>query len=197
MYPISGERQNFRFKMQFSSTQAIYDYDIPTDRDYTGTSFASTLQSIIRNDHANFSVLYDQNANKLTFQHSVSFRFLDTDADAYFEMGIIPSTTYSLFVVADNPVDLSGTKYVDVVTDLAHTTSFCSSGVYSPIARVPTRASFGEIVQYEPPFQSHLHSKDNTDQIRLQLRDDRGKLIDLGENGHVSYTFQLKHNLNQ
>lgn len=175
---------------------------------YTGTTFASALQ-VLLNDVGNVSlnnwtVTFDSVNQKLTITATElratppdppkSFTFAIVSNSAYESMGLDLNTFSSLYTTVTGafPVHLSGTQYVDVVTNISNL-SFTSRGNGHVMCRVPVIAPFASTVFYKNDFNDHLQtSMQHLDQISVRLYDDHGNEYQLPDNAHVSIVFNIE-----
>ena len=195
MYPFSNERRTTTVYFQEDFSTTTISNTIEINRNYTGTTLAAELENAMSNASAKtYTVTY--NIDTKRFRITVSsgtFRFVDGEFDINYEIGFDVTTQSNFAALHEgaNPIDLSGTKYVDVVSSLGGALNYNSTGSYSVLCRMPTQASFGEVVLYEPTMRHAIVGHNTNDTITLALRDDRGYYVQLGNNGHVGFAFQI------
>jgi len=196
-YPISRDRGNFALYFQEDgSTSTTYSLELITDNNPTGVSLAADLQAKMNAESGKtYTVTYDLDTGKISIAvNSGTFRIIDGPNSAHIEIGynVDDSTFHSGSFELHYPVDISGTKYIDVVTNLGNQASWNSSGTYTVATRVPCVASFGEILIENLPLSQKIRSFSPINRISFSLRDDRGKLIYLGKNHSCSFTYVLE-----
>jgi hypothetical protein len=167
-----------------------------TPGDYTGPEFAIEIQTQLNAAGTSvYTVTYDDvHTKKLTISANLAntIGFKDTIYGAYEEMGFDPD----LFVVAntitsDYPINISGSAYVDLVSNIA-ARNYSTSSTANVIARIPLYVPFGNIVFYEPQSDDPLFvSYQQLDEIYLSLRDDKGNPFELPRNAHLSIMFKV------
>jgi hypothetical protein len=198
LYPFSVARQNYIIYFQEDGSDVVpLQAELQVDTDYNGatlsTEIADKMTAASTGGHT-YTVTYSTSTKRFTATTTgTSFRLVDAEKSAHFELGynIADPVFYNSLTFAF-PVDVSGTKYVDLVSNIGSSANYNSSGTFSPIARIPLLESFGEAVIYSGSLRQNLRFNENDDVIRLQLRDDRGRLVDLPDNAHVSYSFSLQ-----
>lgn len=189
MYPFSTDRENTFLEVIESGTPKTVVFDV--NRNYTGTSLATELTTAMNAAMTGtVTVTYDTETKKLTFVSTATFSF-SAASTSLNELGSPSTTVTATSHESRFPVDLSGTKYVDVVSTMGGHRNVCTTGPYGVLARMPALASFGEVVLYEPPQRHEVQCMLHGETLTIQLRDDRGRLVQLGDNGYVGYSFQI------
>lgn len=197
MYPLSAERGNTTVYFQEDGDSNTTFTAIPElNRNYNGTTLATELSAkltAVSGGGKTYTVAYDNDSKRFTISvNAGTFRLVSGTLNMNSELGFDDrDEAFAGSITLRNPVDLSGTKYVDVVSTLGGNLNYVTSGSYTVIARMPTLASFGEVVLYEPSIRHSVSGVSNTPTMRISLRDDRGNLVQLGTNGYVSYAFQI------
>lgn len=167
---------------------------------YTGSTYASTIETALNalrdndvNINDTYTVSYDTVLKVLTISSTGTFSFVVTTNSAYESMGLDEST----FTALQNswtsvfPINISGTQYVDVVSNLA-SLSYSAASTSHVLARVPIDVAFGGIVFYQSQFHEKLDlTSHHIDIINLTLLDDHGNLFKLPRNSHVSLVLSI------
>ena len=196
-YPISAQRQNHQIYLQEDGSTTTLTGTLATDTNYSGSTLASEVEDALNASGTakTYAVAYDTPKGRLIITVSAgTFRFVNGINSAHIELGydVAIPTYYATGKTLDYPVDVSGTKYIDIITNLGSTQSWNSTGTYQVTARVTSGASFGEVLQHSFMFPQDIRAHEGTDRFNFQLRDDKGKIIALGPNTHASYTFILR-----
>lgn len=199
-YPISVYRHNYRLYLQEDGvTATTFVATLTTNTNYTGLTLATEVASALNGSGTGktYTATYDLDTNRLTVTTSAgTFRLVDGTESAHEEVGydVSDSAFYGTSFNFPYPIDVSGTKYIDVLTNVGSGSSWNSTGTYNITARVTNIASFGEILQHSFNFPLRMRMTQSSDRISFQLRDDRGYIIELGPNSHASFTFLLTPN---
>ncbi len=197
-YPISVERGNFKIYFQEDgSTATTYDISLNTGVNPTGVSLASDLQAKMNAAPSSktYTVTYDLSSGKLVINvNSGTFRIVSGENSAHVEVGydVTDSAFKSTGFQLHYPIDVSGTKYIDIITNLGSHGSWNSSGTFEIATRIPCIAAFGEILLENLPLSQKVRSYRPIERVDFSLRDDRGKLIYLGKNHSCSFTYVLE-----
>jgi hypothetical protein len=164
-----------------------------TPSSYTGSTLATELTTQLTAIGATYTVSYNSVTKKFTISITAgTFKFVSGNNNCYDELGINVNTqTFLATQSSDYPVSLSGTNYVDVISNFSHL-NYASSGYGSLLCRVPVNVAFGGIVYYEPSTDDSVEDfGGNLDNLSLSLRDDKGNPFELPSNASVSYTFKV------
>jgi hypothetical protein len=195
MVPFSPTRCNNILYVQTTNDATTYEAVIPANN-YNSTEFVTTLTSALDSATGDsWSVSYDTQSGKLTLNtNGPTFRIVSGECSAHAEVGWDLEITgfQSGATVLHTPLNLSGTQYVDVVTNMSGL-SYNSTGTYTVLVRIPVRESFGEIIIYNSAFKHSIMTRGSMDQVTLGLRDDRGRRLGLDNNSYVSYAFMLEN----
>jgi hypothetical protein len=200
-YPFSTERHTTRLYVELSGTASdgIKEVGLAINRAYTADELSAELNQNLTNTlPGDWAVTYNTTTGKFSIATSAqagSWRIVDGVDSIHREIGwdITRQTSFISFgppgTTGFDVADLSGTKYIDVITNLGGSSNY-SSGPVTPIARVPVEVPFGNMVFF---VVDTLHRLDGSASgtMQLQLRDDRGYTIQMGENHSVAYTFVL------
>lgn len=168
-----------------------------TPNAYTGDQMAAELKTQLEAAGAGtYTVTYDKQSKKFTIAVSgakAAFAFVDGATNAYEAIGFdsvsLPTSAASL--TSSYPVNLSGSQYVDVVTNFS-SHNYSVSTTAHVLVRVPLNENFGSIIFYEPSSDDSLFVTTNQlDEIYMQLRDDKGNYWELPYTSHVSMTLKI------
>jgi hypothetical protein len=200
-YPISADRSNNVLYFQENNDTGTTYSGTLTTQNYNGTTFASEIQSILNTNTGNaytYTVSYDSSTKKLTISEAGNNPFLllgsSGGADSvYREVGWLDSD--STFKVAATelafPIDISGSKYVDLFSSLScNNVSTSSTG--NVLMRIPLTASFGDLQFFSNNVMDRISlNSDTFSNFRFQLRDDRGYEFILSDYSPVSYSIKF------
>lgn len=193
VYPIRAGVNN---AYTFSDGTLEYSGTVP-EGSYTGSSMATALESSMNTVSGGsvYTVTYDLASKKLTLAYSSgTLRFIACAADLYDELGFhsqMLAVNAGASVVADYPVQLSGTRYVDVFTNL-RTMHFSSGDTARPLCRIPMPAGFGYDVIHQPIVPVMAIIKDQVlNRIELLLRDDKGRSFILPPTSNFSLSMHI------
>ena len=160
-----------------------------THKHYTGTQFAAALQILMNTTSAGnniYTITYDAQTLGLTISGQFTWKFISTSNDMYQEMGFTTEGMGFLNNQTSNyPINLSGTHYVDVHSNIAaHCVSSSTTG--SLLTRIPLTSSFGTLITASPEIDRAIHMNESTMQVfRIQFRDDKGHPWEIPANQHV------------
>ncbi|MHA2276322.1 MAG: hypothetical protein ACXAC2_11165 [Candidatus Kariarchaeaceae archaeon] len=168
-------------------------------RNYSGSSIAATLETLINVNvglipelSGVYTVTYDINTKKLTFTCDVNFQFNMGTNHVYDEIGIDTFDVDATTIISDYPVNISGTQYVDLISNLS-TNNHKVGNSQHPLARIPVQQEFGTIVFYQPRYSDpQFVSAPMLDEIFIELRDMKGNFFMLPNNSHVSLTISVQ-----
>lgn len=175
-----------------------------TANNYTGTQLATALATAMTTESAangstrTYSGSYDSQSKKLTLTVAGDTFYWeagsDTDPYCYDEMGLQRSLmpkAAAASQVSDFPINVSGTQFVDVVTNFSNH-NFSTGTTGNILARVPMDLGFGNVVTKTLVDKEKLFiSVSHIDEIRISLRDDRGNPWILPANAHISLTLRV------
>lgn len=185
VYPINA----YNNKLYFTDT-TTRTATVPVNN-YTGTQLATELQTQMNAESTtNYTVTFDSQSKKITITGDASFIITDGAYNMNEELGI-EYFTAGTTMVGDNPINLSGTAFVDVLINVS-TSNFHSGNYQNVLTRIPVNGNFGDVVYYQAPQIMEMMLYDGTlDNIYCQLRDDKGNLWTLPSNSHLSLTLKL------
>lgn len=193
VYPFNQYNNNIYFK---ESAVGVTKTAVITPNNYTPALLIVELK--IQLEAANgtattYTVTYDAQTLKITITPSAgTFTFVAGINDAYEELGFDENLFVdAAAVTGDYPVQLSGSRYVDILTNFSGV-NYSVSGGSNVLVRVPLTVAFGNMVFYEPATDDKLFTATQRfDEIYVQLRDDRGNLWELPRNSHLSMTLKI------
>lgn len=171
-----------------------------TSQDYTGTTLASTLQSVLNTAGLlTYTVTFDPLTTYLTIAVSTStvqFKTSNTAFTAGFVLGFdeTTDTADSASITSDYPVRLDGSMYIDIEVTNANTHSLSVNNSSTPFIRIPLTSSFGSIVNYDASdIADNVMTIDSTgmNNLDLRIRDDQGRNWMLPDNAYCSFVFNL------
>jgi len=202
VYPINRFNNKLYFTETVSNvTSAVLTVTIPYGN-YTGDQMATALTTLMTAASVNtitYTWAYDSDDKVLSLTTTLTgsdyFQFAFDSYSIYEELGFDVDSfedPYQEFV-GSYPVNLSGTKYVYVCTNLS-TLNYSSGPVNDILCRVPVSVSFGNIVYWEnqqstsPFFVSAPALQD----FRITLRDDKGNFFELPDNAHFAIELNVE-----
>lgn len=163
---------------------------------YTVASFVPHLKARLE---AALGGTWTVSMNSTTYKLSIgndlitSFRFMSGADDVYQIIGYDPldlPDTVASTRVAPGILDLSGSKYIDVViSGYKNTTS--TSSVPATI-RVPVTENFGTLVVYQPSLEISVDVM-GIDLLEVRLYDDSQRFYELPVNCPVEMTLELQY----
>lgn len=171
-----------------------------TENVYTGSTFATALASSLNDvDVSNpltgtYTVTYDSTSKKFTITSTVAFTFVLVSNSAYDSMGLSTSdfSSYATTWTSSYPAILSGTQYVDVITNISNL-SYNSKNSGHIICRVPVNVSFGNTVFYKNDFNDNLVTSTlHLDEVSLKLKDDNNNPFKLPDNAYLSLVLNIE-----
>lgn len=195
MYPFSSKRKNTTLYFQENGSSTTLEAPLTLRTNYNAESLAIELKAKLEAAGAEtYTITYDNFSKRYTISSTGTFKIVDGEFNINAEIGhdVSQNSSFVSSLVLANPVDLSGTKYVDVISTLGGGLNYTTTGAYTVLARMPTVSSFGEVIFYEPTFTHSIVGHAATNTIGVALRDDRGFYIELSDNSYVSYSFQMK-----
>lgn len=193
-YPINSKNNTLIFRENSGTTDLTATI---SEGSYTTTEMVNALKSALESAGANtYTITYNTITKKITISAG-SDTIRITGGTILNYLGLTTSSSFATSITGANNINLAGTSYIDVVTDLG--INSYRSGTYrgNVLARVPIDVSYGSLL---------IHTKDDDDgmditgtqlnQIKIDLLDDQGQEIILSSNSVVSIVLKL-HNLNE
>lgn len=194
VYPINAYNQNFHVTEDGVNTLTASPLQLPSSL-YTGSSIASTMQTLLNDASTDmYTVTYDTSTKKLTITNTTgTFAFVETNNNCYEELGFGENAFDTLVssVVSAYPINISGTQYIDLLSNLA-SLSYSNASTGHVLARIPIDVAFGSVVFYQNALQEDLEiTNSHIDEIFVSLVDDKGNYYELPDNAHMSLVFSL------
>lgn len=195
VYPINANNN----KLYWSEDGGATITSTLTPNSYSGTQLATEIATQMNADSARtYTVTYDSQSKKLTFTESVglpnTFEFLTGSYNCVKEIGVDgDGSTHSTSYVADNPVYLAGTQYIDIQADIS-SNNYSSNGKSNIIERIPINANFGSVITYQNASDDFIKlNEDSLNTLEIRILDDKGYLWDLPSNAQVSMVLKLQY----
>lgn len=141
-----------------------------------------------------YSVGYNSNTYLYTVTAggaALAFAFVDGVNNTYSELGCPPLDTPLTVIPFTCPINIAGTRYVDVISNWSGIT-YSTSTTASVLARIMVDVSFGYEVIYAPALpHKFIISATHIDNLFIQLRDDKGNPFLLPDNAPFSMVLQI------
>jgi hypothetical protein len=196
VYPINVNNNILIYEENSASSTTTSTITI---QNYSGPQFATELQTQMNTDTQEgtvYTVTYNSQTKKISivtdgndFRISSASSCLDEIGLDYTGMSVASTSAEMLY-----PVQLGGSNYVDVVSNLS-VKNINTSGRSNILARVYITVPFGSIQTYQnstedkiPLFSEELSS------LELRLIDEKGNLWELPPNSHAAYSMKLSFN---
>ena len=162
---------------------------------YNGSSFAAALQTALL---ASGTYPYTVSFNSITYKITITTGLLPntitvhTGAQTMHEQAGLSLGLSQNVMEGTSPVNLSGPLFLDMQASF-NSNSAHSGGKSGVFARIPLSVPFGSI-EYHSPHDMQYFKADLSElqSVYVQLYDDRGRLLQLPPNAHVSYVFNVK-----
>lgn len=198
VYPIN--QYNNKLYVQYSDGGPTTTLTIPPNS-YDGYQMAAMLKQKMDEGGVahEFEVTYDPQCKKLTFRQvdlfTTYWAFADGENSIYRALGVgVIGVGYGPLntVVGDYPVDLSGSRMVTILANLANS-NYSTSTTSTVLDEIPLSTGFGTVISYESQTDdSYFVSTAQFQQIEFSLRDDSGNPWELPPNQHISFTLKVK-----
>lgn len=170
-----------------------------TENYYTGTTLATEIQTQLNAAAGlayTYTVTYDSTTKKITIDtgngaQTITYNSIANDILVPLGMDLTDSTSTQT-KVSSYPIIISGTRYVDVVSNLQfrNIQSGRSSNV---LVRVPMTVPFGNTLFYEPNHHHDMYVKTAAlHDFQIELYDDNGNFWELPPNAYFSITLLTK-----
>lgn len=196
VYPINSNNNKLYWNEDGGATVT----STLTANSYTGTQLATELTTQMNADSPGgrtYAVTYDSQSKKLTFTESVglpnTFAFLTGSKDCVVETGVDgDGSNHSTSYIADNPIYLAGTQYIDIQADIS-SNNYSSNGKSNIIERIPISANFGSVIIYQNSSDDFIKLNDDSlNTLEIRVLDDKGNLFDLPSNAKMSIVLKLQ-----
>ena len=190
-YPINSKNNTIVFR-EASDDATTYTATL-TKGNYTGTTLAAeiaTQMTAVTGNGYTYTASFDTSTLKLDISAGLPDVFKIVEAND--TLGYNVGTSFVSSKIGDLPVRLDGTQYIDIVSNL-QTLNLTSSGRTNVLARIQNVVNYGGILFYQNQNDADSTQISNgaLDRFELQLRDDRGRLLELPANSHFSLAFRL------
>lgn len=193
VYPFQGgNNNNLTVVENVASTLSI----TITPNNYSGTELASFLQSALNTASVApyvYTVSYSNQSKKLTFSSTNTF-YISSASTCLNELGCVAGSSLVSSVVGSYPVNLAGTKYVDIISSLS-TNNNSSNNYTNILARIPLDSSFGSVIVWENPQATPINLYSGVQHINLRVFDEWGREFLLPNNVSIAYTFALQYEM--
>jgi hypothetical protein len=187
---VSFMNSNYPINAYYNSLQLFEDggseYLITiTEGNYSALELATALELAIGLESTinTYTVSYDTITERMTITSTGLFQLESCSNSLYHIIGFSDSalpTDLSLTQVGEGLVDLSGSKYIDITTNLP--TRNISTKALHIAERIPLDVSFGEYFTYSPNEMGYRKIDiRNLSHLEVQLIDDRGNPYLLAE----------------
>ncbi len=200
VYPINQYADKIYFNEDSGATLAA----TLTTNYYNGTTLATEIATQLTAVSAasgltrTYTVTYDAVAPAYTLVITSSagtVQLEEGDYDILDEMGYDRlSLLTAIALSGDAPINVSGTKTVSIVSNLA-THSYTTGVSRNVFTRIPVTVNFGEVLfykGYDDPENYVFVANNQLDEIFMQLQDDKGYPWALPNTAHATYTLHVK-----
>lgn len=198
VFPIN-EYNNRIYFQELSSAGVVTESLIPEGHYETLTAYAGAIAAVMTTDSPNgLTYTYSVNSANLiiTITGTSVFRFREGVNDALNNMGFVrPNSNHADFVTSHTgaaPADISGTHYIDIVSNIP-TNSYSPGAERNYVfARIPVSAGYGNTIFYQASEASPmLVTQERLDQIEIFLFDQNGNPFKLPQNRRLSMQFKV------
>ena len=192
VYPVNANNNVISYQeagpVNFTATM--------TPNHYTGAQLATELQTQMNAAASTgvFTVTYNAQSRLMTLASTVAFTIVAGTASINDVIGINALLHGAFLVshVSDYPVDISGTRYVDIEMNFALGNYAVNNSSQSTILRIPTVNGFGEFVNYVAPNEQYAYvDTSRLNALRCLVRDDQHNQYLLPNNSYISYVFKF------
>lgn len=193
VYPINSYYCKISFFEHSGTTKTV---TIPSGA-YTGDSIATaigTAMTAATGIAATYTASYSTTTYCLTISSTDTFYLVDATNSCYEQLGFNVSsfgTTLASSATGSFPVNLAGSAYVDVISNLS-TRNTTVSTTANILVRIPLDYGFGNWITLRVQESEKIFiSNPNIDLLSIELRDDRGNPWVLPANSNLSMTLQI------
>lgn len=195
VYPINSNNN----KLYWNEDGGATITSTITPGSYSGTQIASEIATQMNADSIGrtYGCTYSSITKKLTVTESVglpnTFAFFSGSNDIITETGFDGNgSTHSTTYVANYPVYLAGTQYVDIQCDIS-SNNYSSNGKSNVLQRIPITANFGSVIIHQEPSDDFIRlNEESLNTLEIRILDDKGNLWDLPANAQVSAVLKLQ-----
>lgn len=179
------------------STAVTYEAIIPVGYYTDAATYLGALASVMTVASGNLYT-FTGSFDSLTYRATVdagagnTFRFVEGDWSAYGQLGVQEGGNFAQTQIGVSPMDLSGTKYLDIVTNLP-TQSYNSRDTLNyGISRVHLHDVFGTMIFHTFDSDSYINVEGHGfTRFDLYLFDDEGNPFELPPGQHVSIELRI------
>lgn len=198
-YPINQTNNQVYFQ-ENSITGVTYNCAL-TIQSYNGAEMAVELQTQLNATAGianTYVVTYDTQKKKLQVSAGVlpnSIKFVSGTNNANALLGFDTTLqNFDNFNEAENPIDITGPLFVDVVSNIS-ASNFSTSNRSNILARIPIQVPFGSIVYYQDTTDDKIKTNYNgLTNLEFRLLTDKGDQYILPSNSEVSYVLKFSPN---
>jgi hypothetical protein len=188
-YPVNTYYNTLKF---IEDTAGIEYTATLTPGNYTATELAAEIKTAMEVPSGlTYTVSYNAITERMSITTTDPFKFLAVDNDAYRVLGFSTlSATSALTQTGDSLVDVSGSTFIDVVTNIP--TRNISSGSLKVTERIPLTVSYGEFFYWKAPEKSfRKHDLRPLSHLEIALKDDQGNPFLLDPTTPLSVKFKI------
>lgn len=209
VYPINDYNRTIYLSENGGATKTV---SIPAGF-YEGSEFATAFQVALQASGTPFASTYFAALGTGAGQYilaianttvAANFSLLYGSNNAYDEMGfsvnqtgtvsstaVVAMATTTNVIVGTWPINISGSNYVDIVSNFAGK-SYSSSMTNNVICRIALNVGFGDIISRPPDYGYSFFSfnRDIT-RIRFQLKDDKTNFWELPDTSYFSIVIKI------
>lgn len=191
VYPINSTNNKIYFSEDGGGTlTATLDAN-----HYTGAQIATEIKTQLEAaGGGTYTVTFDSQTQKLTIAVGgavTTVGFVVGENNCYDELGFAPPSAVSASITSNFPVNLSGSQYVDIISNLS-TLNYSTTHTARVLARIPLYQPFGNMIYHVPPNPTKMIVSDTQiTEFFMQLRDDKGSFWQIPRNSHVSLAFKI------
>jgi hypothetical protein len=189
-YPINSKTNTLIFEENSNPTDLTATVPVGS---YSITDFATALKTALDAAGAGtFTITYNTINKKLTIASTGTFKLIS--GGLLDIIGFAAGLSFAGSVVADYPVNLDGTDFLNIYTSLI-------TDNYAPgpkprgslLARVPVDVSYGDLISYvnEDDHTFPVLNGEALENINFQLYDDYNRLLELPENCNCSIVLSI------
>jgi len=165
---------------------------------YDITSFLTVLKNALELNGVNtYSCTYNTNTKKITIDAGAdTFRLVS--GNLLNVIGFEPQTSFATNSIGSNPINLSGTAWIDVYSNLiTNNYSIVIRPAGTLLCRIPCNLSYGELIEYSSDFNHSFTvlNDESINNLRISLYDQNGELLELPDSAYCSIVLSLKYDL--
>lgn len=171
-------------KFNVSTSVGELNLELPL-QNYDSDSIIDALNNLLSTNASTIGttivMTVNYNTNKFTFtSNTLDFTILDTTT-LWYELGLVlPQTSSSKVLTATNTLNLSGTPYLEIDTNLSITQLTSQTDKDGVLIRLPIRVETTDYIFYQAVDNVyHMIGDRNIDTIQITLKDYKGNILDL------------------